>query len=123
MPLAVNVVCSFYAQVGTRYREFFYDRLLPWVHFVPLKGDGSDAFELLEFLRNNDFLAAKIAQNGYDFMRHHLPMESVSAYWEDLLRSFGKLGKYEFTKDESFITIEPSTEEPQYDVTRSKGEL
>ena len=62
--------------VGTRgddFVEFYYDGLVPWVHYIPVREDMSDVEELIQFARENDDVARTIAQNGHDFVRkqHH----------------------------------------------------
>lgn len=47
--------------VGDEWLEFFYDELKPWVHYIPVKQDLSDAKELLEFAKENDKVAKEIA--------------------------------------------------------------
>ena len=36
--LAASIVTPLPLPRAQAYREFFYDRMLPWVHYVPLKG-------------------------------------------------------------------------------------
>ena len=43
--------------VESNSRDWFYDNLKPWVHFVPIRSDFSDLFKQLHYLRNNDDLA------------------------------------------------------------------
>lgn len=47
--------------VGDEWLEFFYDELKPWVHYIPVKPDLSDAKELLEFAKENDKIVKEIA--------------------------------------------------------------
>ncbi len=51
--------------VGSDWLEFFYDELLPWVHYIPVKPDLSDARELLEFAIENDQIAKEIAERYF----------------------------------------------------------
>ncbi|TCL08773.1 glycosyl transferase family 90 [Shimia isoporae] len=46
------------------YRQWYYDRLLPWEHFVPVAADLSDLFEKYDWVRANDTRAKEIAQNA-----------------------------------------------------------
>ncbi len=46
------------------YKQWYYHRLLPWVHFVPIRSDLADLIETLHFLRRNDGLAERIARQG-----------------------------------------------------------
>jgi protein glucosyltransferase len=47
--------------VGDEWLEFFYDALVPWVHYIPVRQDLADARELLEFAIENDEIASQIA--------------------------------------------------------------
>jgi hypothetical protein len=51
------------------YRQWYYDRLKPWEHYVPVKADASDLGERIEWLRSNDARAREIAANGQQFAR------------------------------------------------------
>jgi EGF-domain serine glucosyl/xylosyltransferase len=48
--------------VGDEWLEFFYDALKPWVHYVPVSKDLSEAKELIEFALANDDVAKQIAK-------------------------------------------------------------
>lgn len=51
------------------YRQWYYDRLIPWEHYVPVKADASDLGEMVEWVRANDARAAEIARNGQRLVR------------------------------------------------------
>ncbi|MEN0001170.1 MAG: glycosyl transferase family 90, partial [Pseudomonadota bacterium] len=51
------------------YRQWFYDQIKPWEHFVPVKADMSDLAEMLDWVRANDARAQEIARNGQAFAR------------------------------------------------------
>uniref|UniRef100_A0AAY4E702 Glycosyl transferase CAP10 domain-containing protein n=1 Tax=Denticeps clupeoides TaxID=299321 RepID=A0AAY4E702_9TELE len=80
--------------VGDEWVEFFYPKLRPWVHYIPVKQDLSDVRELLQFVKENDVAAESIAKRGQDFILDHLRMEDVSCYWEKLLTDFSQQLKY-----------------------------
>jgi len=48
--------------------------LEPWVHYIPIREDGSDAEQMIEWVANNDEQARRIAERGtlymYDFLYH-----------------------------------------------------
>jgi hypothetical protein len=46
------------------YRQWYYDRLEPWVHYVPIKADLSDFDEALEFVLSHDAEAENIGRAG-----------------------------------------------------------
>ena len=51
------------------YRQWYYDRIRPWEHFVPVKSDMSDLIEKIEWARSHDAEAQAIAANGRAFAR------------------------------------------------------
>ena len=51
------------------YRQWYYDRLRPWEHNVPVKADASDLGERVDWLRSNDARAREIAANGQQLAR------------------------------------------------------
>ncbi len=49
------------------YRQWYYDRLIPWQHYVPVDKDLFDLQEKLIWLRDNDQEAQRIAKYSQDF--------------------------------------------------------
>lgn len=94
--------------VGDQWLEFFYDELKPWIHYIPVKQDLSDAEELIEFAKENDKIAKEIAQRGYKFISKHLKMKDIDCYWQELIKEYTKLLKYEVKKNVNLIQIKRS---------------
>lgn len=46
------------------FMQWFYNRLEPWINYVPIKNDLSDLVEKIIFLNQHDSLAKSIANNG-----------------------------------------------------------
>lgn len=46
------------------YRQWYYDRLVPWVNYVPVREDMSDLVEKIEWLKAHDEDARKIGERG-----------------------------------------------------------
>lgn len=44
--------------------QWYYDRLVPWVHYVPVRRDSKDILEVYEWLRRHDDAAQEIALAG-----------------------------------------------------------
>ncbi len=44
------------------FRQWYYDRLVPWCHFVPVKADLSDLHEKIAWVKDNDRQAEEIAR-------------------------------------------------------------
>lgn len=93
--------------VGDEWKEFFYDSLIPWVHYVPVKtkANKEEIRELIQFFKNNDELARKIALAGHQQIWTNLRMKDVNCYWRKLLLKYGKLIKYQVEKDDDLIPI------------------
>jgi hypothetical protein len=48
------------------YRQWYYDRLVPWVHYVPVRADFADFDETLDWLFTHPDESEQIAANGRD---------------------------------------------------------
>lgn len=48
----------------SNFRQWYYDELIPWVNFVPVKSDMSDLVEKVHWLLEHDGEARKIGENG-----------------------------------------------------------
>ena len=83
---------SLVLHVGSEWEEFFYPALVPWIHYVPVSAKASQAEiqDLLEFLVTNDDIAQNIAAAGHAFIKNHLKMDDIYAYWKALLASYSK---------------------------------
>jgi protein glucosyltransferase len=82
---------SLVLHVGSDWIEFFYNRLEPWYHYIPITTDLHDVEKILLFVQNNDRLAGKIARQGRDFIWNYLTMENVELYWKELLLEYHQL--------------------------------
>ena len=51
------------------YRQWYYDRIRPWEHFVPVRADMRDLAEKIDWVRSHDAEAKTIAANGQAFAR------------------------------------------------------
>ena len=51
------------------YRQWYYDRLHAWEHYVPVKADLSDLLEQIDWVRANDKEASQIARRGQALAR------------------------------------------------------
>jgi len=56
--------CVLKVESSRGYRQWYYDRLIPWRHYVPVAADLSDIHERLDWVRTNDRQAREIAQRG-----------------------------------------------------------
>ncbi|XP_053482642.1 protein O-glucosyltransferase 2 [Ictalurus furcatus] len=73
------------------YYEHFYSQLQPWVHFIPFKADLSDLLEKIQWAKDHDEEARKIAQAAQQFARIHLMGDSIFCYYFKLFQEYAKL--------------------------------
>ena len=48
------------------YRQWYYNRLIPWSNFVPVQSDMSDLIQIVQFLFDHDELAQAIGRRGQE---------------------------------------------------------
>lgn len=72
----------------TNAKCWFSQYLIPYVHFVPVKDDLSDLFKQLEWIKNNDNLAKKIAQNAREFSRIFFSSDFQKNYLKNQVDKF-----------------------------------
>lgn len=63
--LSGSVVLKVESEGG--YKQWYYDRLIPWQHYVPIKKDLSDLQDKLDWLKHNEQKARQIAKSSEDF--------------------------------------------------------
>ncbi|XP_011311138.1 O-glucosyltransferase rumi homolog [Fopius arisanus] len=82
--------------VGAEWLEFYYDTMKPWIHYIPVPKEASqaDLKRLIMFARENDDMARKIAQRGRDFIWNKLRMSDIVCYWKRILQEYSKLLTY-----------------------------
>ena len=96
--------------VDLQWQEFWYSHLIPWVHYVPLAADGSDADAIVDFLETHQDEAATIAENGRQFVLQRLRMEDIQHYWDDLLTEYATLQSFTVSAiDSSLVEIDVPT--------------
>ena len=93
--------------VGSDWIEFFYERLEPWFHYIPLSTDLNEAEELLLFAQNNDRFVSKIARQGRDFIWENLTMDNVESFWKELLLEYAKVfpAEHAVVKRTNFVQV------------------
>lgn len=92
--------------VEPKWEEFFYPKLIPGEHYVPLSLDVAEAARTVEALRTDDARARRIARNGRDFIEKHLTLAHVRRYWLDLLADYSSLQKFEPRRDPGLVLIQ-----------------
>ncbi|XP_077339047.1 protein O-glucosyltransferase 2 [Lithobates pipiens] len=73
------------------YYEHFYGDLQPWKHYVPFRKDLSDLLEKIQWVKDHDIEAKRIAQAGQEFARNNLMGEHIFCYYFKLFQTYAKL--------------------------------
>ena len=71
--------------VDRPHKEFFYDYLVPWTHYIPVKRDLSDLLHNIEWCFSNKTKARKIAENAYYFSQTHLTRDVAYKRWDEII--------------------------------------
>jgi hypothetical protein len=77
---------------ATIYSEWHDDRLVPWLHFVPMDNSFVDVYGILDhFVGTGDDAAKKIAEKGRDWARKVLRKQDMHVYMLRLLLEYARL--------------------------------
>ncbi|KAK6097444.1 hypothetical protein MT418_003062 [Batrachochytrium dendrobatidis] len=76
---------------ATIFDEFFQRWIVPWEHYIPIEMDFSDLDQKIEWAKNNDDRARRIAENGRRFAERILNKPQMECYTELLLLEFSSL--------------------------------
>jgi glycosyltransferase involved in cell wall biosynthesis len=71
--------------VDRPHKEWFFEKLKEWVHYVPVQRDLSDLVEKTKWCLDNYEEAKKIAENAYEFAKLHLTREACYKQWDTIL--------------------------------------
>ena len=71
--------CVLKVESAQGFRQWYYDRISPWQHYVPVASDMSDLFEKIDWARAHPDEAEEIALRGQAFART-MTMESETAF-------------------------------------------
>jgi len=72
------------------FREFFYDQLRPFEHYVPVRADLSDLVTRVAEVKASPELARKLGAGAAAFAAEYLTRAYALRYWRDVLVSIGK---------------------------------
>jgi Glycosyl transferase family 90 len=63
-------------------KDWYYDNLIPWKHYIPIRTDLSDLFEKYQWAVKNDREARSIAAAGTQFANELLSSTTMAMYYE-----------------------------------------
>ena len=75
----------------TLYHEWWEDRFLPWIHYVPIKTSFIDLFPILRFFQYRPRLASSIATKGREDARRYFRKADMEVYLYRLLLEYARL--------------------------------
>ncbi len=75
--------------VDRPYKEWYFDRLVPWKHYIPVKEDLSDLVEAYNYMEAHPEKYAEICNNMHDFAEKYLSPEAVLEYLKDVCLKYG----------------------------------
>ena len=72
---------SLILNVESEYHMWFESILIDNKHIINIKSDYSNLYEKLIYLKTNDIIAKKIAENGYKFSKRYINKKMIATYW------------------------------------------
>ena len=76
---------------STKYREWYSERIEPWVHYIPVKYDLSDLPEKVAWADTHPNLVEGIVENSRRVVERHLRPEDQRCYTYRLLLEYNAL--------------------------------
>nr|XP_031859158.1 uncharacterized protein CI109_005353 [Kwoniella shandongensis]KAA5526230.1 hypothetical protein CI109_005353 [Kwoniella shandongensis] len=77
---------------STIFPEWYTDRIQPWVHYIPIKADLTDLYDVLSFFRGeHDDMARQIAMAGKGWSKKFWRKEDMVAYQFRLFLEYARL--------------------------------
>jgi len=76
--------------VDRPYKEYFFEYLKEWEHYIPVKRDLSDLLEKMKWCFSNTEKANQIAQNALEFSKKYLTRESCYKKWDNIIQTLPK---------------------------------
>lgn len=85
--------------VDRPYKEWYFDTLVPWKHYIPIKEDLSDLVENYEYMENHPEKYEEIRNNMLKFAEKYLSPEAVMNYLKNICLKYGAKEKTEKEND------------------------
>jgi hypothetical protein len=72
--------------VKSDYKLWFSDKLIEYVHYVPVNADLSNLIDIIKWCKKNDKKCKDIASNGMEFFKKYLSKDGILDYMTDKLK-------------------------------------
>lgn len=90
-------------KVAGNWDMWYTDKLEPFVHYVPVKGDLSDLYEKIDWCRSHDKECQTIVENAKTFSETYLSKDGILDYYQTVLYDLKVVvGDYYYNKDTVF---------------------
>ena len=73
--------------VERKHKEWFFEWLKPWIHYIPVKKDLSDLLIQVKWIKDNYMTAIHIAKSAADFANEHCTRDAAFKQWDKLIRN------------------------------------
>lgn len=73
---------------------WFRNKLIPFVHYIPIKNDLSDLVEQIRWCKNNNDKCKQIINNAYEFYLNEVNKDSILNYLQKQCNNISKKNKY-----------------------------
>ena len=93
----------------TQFKLFWMAGFQPFVHYVPLAENLEDLYDRIQWVRNNDDAAHRIASNAHDFARHYFTDDFVVRYMTTLFEKYAALLKFQVHVGKQMIQVPVAT--------------
>ena len=87
--------------------QWFYRLVKPYEHYVPFKQDMTDLAEKIEWVRQHDSEAKRIAERASKLVQENLKITDIVWYLLVLMEEYKKMQNFTPTVDDSFEKYEP----------------
>ena len=71
--------------VESEWKMWYSEKLIPYVHYVPVKKDLSDLIDQIKWCKGNDKKCKKISENAFDFYNNFLNKNAILDYFQKTL--------------------------------------
>jgi len=71
--------------VDRPHKEYFFEFLQEWTHYIPVKRDLSDLVEKAKWCIENYDKAKQIAENAYEFSKKYLTRDACYEQWNKII--------------------------------------
>jgi len=71
--------------VDRPYKEYFFEHLKEWEHYIPVKRNLSDLMPKIVWCFKNPEKAKEIAANALEFSKTHLTREACYSRWNEII--------------------------------------